>query len=135
MNLTQKEAEALGIIDTAAGPGRKRKKTDKGKDPFPALCVAHGLPEPVPEYPFAESIGRKWRVDYLFEGWLALEIEGGVFAQGRHVRGTGFLADIEKYNELAIMGYVLIRCTPKDIETGAVFGLIQRALGSREEQP
>ena len=43
---------------------------------------------------------------------MALEIEGGVFSRGRHVRPMGFLADMEKYNAAAVLGWRVLRCTP-----------------------
>jgi hypothetical protein len=55
---------------------------------------------------------RKWRIDCaLPERMLAIEIEGGVFTQGRHTRGKGFINDIEKYNALTTLGWHLLRYT------------------------
>ncbi len=65
---------------------------------------------------------------------MALEVEGGAFTNGRHVRGTGFLRDMEKYREAAILGYVVIRCTPQEIEDGSAFALVKRALLALGEQ-
>lgn len=117
------------------GQGKPGLDKYKGMGAYPmmdTLCKAHGLPTPVHEFKFDPD--RKWRVDYLFDGWLALEVEGGVWAEGRHTRGDGFLADVEKYNALAMAGYVLIRCTPADIQSGAAFDLVRRALASSGEQ-
>lgn len=46
---------------------------------------------------------------------LALEIEGGVHTGGRHTRGAGFEKDIEKYNEMARLGWRIIRTTPENL--------------------
>src|SRR5262245_11277103 len=94
-----------------------------------SLFEAHGLPVPEPEYVF--DLRRRWRFDFA---WLppiklALEQEGGVWTRGRHTRGTGFLKDMEKYNEAVLAGWRVLRCTPKDFETGAVVQLVKRALG------
>lgn len=40
---------------------------------------------------------------------MAIEIEGSVWTKGRHTRGSGFLADMEKYNALAERGILLFR--------------------------
>jgi hypothetical protein len=44
---------------------------------------------------------------------VALEVEGGVFSRGRHVRPAGFIADCEKYNAAAIAGWRVVRCVPR----------------------
>lgn len=76
-----------------------------------SLCRAAGLPEPVPEYRFHPK--RRWRFDYAWPlQKLALEIEGGIWTEGRHTRGAGALADLEKYSEAAILGWRIIYCTP-----------------------
>ncbi len=148
MRLTRAEAAALGVPEAKAkrtgfmkqqnGQDKVKERAKKllyeGDKVFNTMCRAHGLPIPVPEYQFAAP-ERLWAVDYCFDGWLCLEVEGGAWTQGRHTRGAGFLADIEKYNELTIRGFSLIRCTPEDIQTGAAFALVKRALGSLEEQP
>jgi very-short-patch-repair endonuclease len=69
----------------------------------------------VKEYKFHDT--RRWRVDFAHPGKkLAIEVEGGVWTQGRHTRGSGFVKDMEKYNELAIYGFALLRIQPNDID-------------------
>lgn len=90
---------------------------------FDACCRAHGLPPPEREYVFAPP--RKWRFDYYWpDAKVALEVEG---LGGRHQRIGGFLKDMEKYNEAAIMGIAVIRCTTRDLNTGNAFQLVRRA--------
>lgn len=85
------------------------------------------LPVAEPEYRFCPD--RNWRVDYAWPDYrLALEVEGGVWTQGRHNRGSGFMKDMEKYNRLAALGWRLIRCTPTTLRTKATFDLISEAL-------
>ena len=56
---------------------------------------------------------RMWRFDYAsIEKKIAIEVEGGVYIQGRHTRPQGFLKDIEKYNTATAMGWRVFRCTP-----------------------
>jgi hypothetical protein len=140
MRLTTKEAKALGLHmeppRKAPERPRKSRETKTGPSPsdalFLAACEAHGLPVPIPEYPFAKEIGREWRFDWLFGGLYALEIEGGAWTNGRHVTGKGFLNDMEKYNEAQIMGFLVLRCTPDMVESGEVFDLLKRAMKSGE---
>ena len=58
---------------------------------------------------------RKWRVDWFHESGVAIEIEGSVWTQGRHTRGSGCPADIEKYNALAEQGILLFRVPAHDV--------------------
>lgn len=86
-----------------------------------------GLPTPVVEYRFHPT--RRWRFDYAWPALkLALEIEGGVWTRGRHTSPKGFLADMEKYNAAACLGWRVIRVTPKSIGTLAVIGLVRSAM-------
>ena len=72
---------------------------------------------------------RKWRLDYaLVERRIGIEIEGAVWTGGRHTRGSGFVADMEKYNELAILGWRLLRFTPANIKKGTFKDPILRLL-------
>lgn len=63
---------------------------------------------------------RKWRFDFAIpEIWAAIEIEGGVFIQGRHTRGAGTVKDMEKYNTASAMGWSIFRFTPAQFRAGA----------------
>ena len=53
---------------------------------------------------------RRWKNDLFISSLgIAIELEGGVYSQGRHTRGSGFLGDIEKYNALTLQGFKLLR--------------------------
>lgn len=94
---------------------------------FELMCDAHDLPRPTPEYRFAAP--RRFRFDYCWkEQKIALEVQGGLFTGGRHVRGAALLKEHEKLNEACIRGYRVLFCTPQDVKTGAVFALIKRAI-------
>ena len=43
-----------------------------------------------------------------------IEIEGGIWNQGRHNRGYGYAQDVRKYNDYILAGYKLIRFTSDD---------------------
>lgn len=93
---------------------------------FPRVCVAFGLPEPEPEHRFAAP--RKWRFDFAWpQHRIALEVEGGVFIQGRHSRGAGMVKDMEKYNAAAVAGWRVLRVTPSQLLTDGP-DLIARAM-------
>jgi hypothetical protein len=92
-----------------------------------------GLPEPVKEYPFAASLGRRFRADGFIAPDLLLEVEGGIWATnpGRHNRGSGFQADAEKYNLAAILGYRILRFTERMIRDGTAVEHIRSAMKLR----
>ena len=72
---------------------------------------------------------RRWRVDfYLPSPSIAIEVEGGGWIGGRHTRGKGFAADIEKYNALTLAGIRLLRVTPQMVEDGRAKALVQQAM-------
>lgn len=76
-----------------------------------------GIPEPALEHRFHPV--RKWRFDLAWpEAKVALEIEGGVWVQGRHTRGSGFEADLEKYNVAQLMGWMVLRYSTGQIKAG-----------------
>lgn len=85
-----------------------------------------GLPAGEPEFEFALP-ERLWRFDLAFPTLMvAFEIEGGIWTRGRHTRGRGFLADIEKYNEANLRGWCVVRVTPGMIDDGQAFALLDR---------
>lgn len=72
---------------------------------------------------------RRWRFDFAFpDRRLAVEVEGGIYGHGRHQRVGGFTADCEKYNEAALLGWVVLRVTPAQVKAGAALGWVAKAL-------
>lgn len=65
---------------------------------------------------------RRWRFDFAdWASMVAIEIEGGVFVRGRHSRGKGMIADMEKYNAATSMGWRVFRVTPGQFGSEAMF--------------
>lgn len=85
---------------------------------------ALGLPRPALEHRVVPD--RRWRFDFAWpDQRLALEIEGGVWVQGRHTRPSGYLKDVEKYNRAALEGWRVLRATPQEVRSGAAAQLVQ----------
>lgn len=107
-----------------------------------AAIAARGLPTPEPEFRFARAIKRQWRIDRAWPApqWrIALEIEGGVYVPGggahqRTGRGGRYLSDMEKYNQLALWGWLLIRVTYDMIADGRALDLLTEAFAFRRAQ-
>lgn len=108
---------ALEVIDMhEAWKGREAARAVANLYPLVGLCRAAGLPDPVPEFVFHPH--RKWRFDYAWpQEKVAVEIEGGIFARegGRHNRGAGMKADMEKYNAAVILGWGVLRFIPEEM--------------------
>jgi len=97
--------------------------------PLVNLCRAVKIAEPVPEYRFHT---RRWRFDYAWPlHMLAMEIDGGVWTQGRHSRGAGKIADMEKLSEAAILGWRVLYAVPDDLKNGLALDRVMRALTDR----
>ena len=98
---------------------------------FRALLKQEGIPQPCAEHIFEPT--RKWRFDWSWpRDRIALEVEGGVWTQGRHTRGSGFVKDCEKYNHAASLGWLVLRTTPKDLLTAETIDLLKRTIKQRE---
>ncbi|BDR13156.1 endonuclease domain-containing protein [Vibrio sp. STUT-A11] len=88
---------------------------------------AMGLELPEKEYRFHET--RRWRFDFAYpEQQLAVEVEGGTWAGGRHTRGSGYEKDCEKYNEAALRGWSVLRFTGSMIKSGKAVETLKEAL-------
>lgn len=115
---------------------------------FRPYCRTVGIPEPVTEYRFGAMASggtgkglrerlkktglQDWRMDYAWpELKVALEVEGGVFTNGRHTRGKGFLGDMAKYNAAGALGWIVLRCQPKELLRFATVEMVKRAMANR----
>lgn len=110
---------------------KKRQGGDKGrKQAIVSYCRLKGYPIPIPEHKFHMpgiifDKQRLWRLDLFWESAkLGLEIHGGVFVKGRHVRGVGMTKDCEKFSVLAIQGCRLLQVTTGQVDSGFVFKLL-----------
>jgi len=85
------------------------------------------------EYRFHPT--RKWRFDYAnFDLKVAIEIEGGVWSNGRHTRGKGYIGDMEKYNNAQLLGWVVLRYTHEQLQQQATYKQIKDMCEIRNEQ-
>jgi hypothetical protein len=100
--------------------------TSKTIDALVFILESIGLPPPYRVYRFAPP--RWWRFDYAWpDRHLGLEIEGGTWSGGRHVRGKGYERDCEKYNAAALAGWMVLRVTTTMLRDGRALTLLQQA--------
>jgi len=106
----------------------------------PRIVVAYfqecGLPTPMIEHAFHPD--RKWRFDFAWkclsqlDGMtivkLALEVQGGAFVGGAHVRGAALRKEHEKRNEAAALGWRMLYCFPEELCKAKTVDVIRRTL-------
>jgi len=96
--------------------------------------LAQDLPQPQRNYRFDPS--RRFRFDYAWPDELvAVELEGGTWIRGRHVRGRGFERDCQKYNLAALYGWTVLRFTSNmlDDDPEGCITQVRRALTDEDE--
>ncbi|MDI1225176.1 DUF559 domain-containing protein [Acinetobacter sp.] len=80
------------------------------------------------EYKFHPK--RKWRADFHIVGKkILVEVEGGIWSNGRHTRGKGYIGDMEKYNAAVVMGYQVLRFTTEQVNSGLAVQQIETMVG------
>jgi hypothetical protein len=68
-----------------------------------------GLPMPTPEYRFNKPRSQH-RFDFAWpDVMVSVELEGGIYSNGGHTRGSGYIKNLLKYNLAAEMGWVVLR--------------------------
>lgn len=114
---------------TRVGIARAGRKSDL-EEHFAMQIRVNKLPPPQREFPFHPE--RKWRFDFADPKLkIAAECEGGVWTQGRHTRGAGFIADLDKYNAAALLGWLVLRFTRTQIASGEAIRAWMRAIELR----
>lgn len=74
------------------------------------------LPEPESEFAFAYP--RRWRFDFAYPDFkIGIELEGGLWIQGRHTSPQGFIKDMDKYNAAALLGWRVLRYSHENLDT------------------
>ena len=83
-----------------------------------------GLPKPAREFRFHPR--RRWRFDFAWPLYkVAVEVDGGIYCRGRHVRGAGFERDAEKGNEAVLAGWRVLHFTPRQVKSGTAVQTIE----------
>lgn len=112
---------SLGAVSVSRGGGSEYT------EPMLNMLAWIGAPTPVLEHRFHGERG--WRFDMAWpELMVALEIDGGVWTQGRHTRGKGFIEDCAKLAEAAILGWRVIRVPSDWVNDGTAVVLVERLL-------
>ncbi len=90
---------------------------------------------PMPHFQFRFHPKRRWLSDFAWPDHdLLVEVEGGIYIRGRHVRGEGFRKDCEKYNAATTLGYKVIRVTDKQIYNGQAIEWIESVIKKKDDK-
>jgi len=82
------------------------------------------------EQEFKFHLTRQWRADFhLVNKKILVEVEGGIWSNGRHTRGKGYLGDMEKYNAAVMLGYQVIRFSTEQVKSGLAIQQIEKMVG------
>jgi very-short-patch-repair endonuclease len=72
---------------------------------------------------------RRWRFDFAHCIYkIAIEIEGQMWAKGRHNTGTGMQADMVKYNTATLKGWKVFRFSPEMVASGEALRVAELAI-------
>ena len=83
---------------------------------WPRLCRANGFEPVLPEREYYFHPTCKWRFDFAWPALrVAVEIEGGLWNGGRHSVPMGMIADMDKYNSAAALGWLVLRFSGKHL--------------------
>jgi len=84
----------------------------------------HGMPEPIREFYF-----KGWRFDFAWPTLkIAVEIDGGTYIGGAHVRGKGYERDCKKNNAAQCEGWVVLRADRNMVGTYEFACVVKRVL-------
>ena len=85
------------------------------------------------EFKFCPS--RKWLFDFAVPRInLAVELEGGIWIQGRHSRGAGYQSDLDKYNTAILLNWTVFRFSVADVLNGQARETLRQYKKVREGQ-
>lgn len=120
-------ADRLRAQQQAAEYARERARLDRQREMRANLMVAWGIPRPTFELKFHAT--RQWRFDFAWlKEKIALEVHGATWAGGHHSRGKGQQDDWEKLNEAQLLGWRVFQCSPKQVDSGAIFETLKKAV-------
>ena len=114
---------AYRLVDAQTGKPAGGGSSDLLSAQFEHLWFACQGPELEREYRFHPL--RKWRIDYYHAPtYTGIELEGGLYSEGRHIRAAGYQSDIEKYNAAAMQGITVLRLGTGQVDRRHVMEIV-----------
>ncbi len=77
---------------------------------------------------------RRWKWDFAIQQaglrTICIDVQGGTFSQGGHVRGVGYQNDIDKHNAALLVGAIPVWFTTDDTTSGRAIAFIEQLIAS-----
>ena len=149
-------ADSIGRVAIAAlRRGHKAKRRSEGKQSnvgereFAWQCMARQLPVPVSKFvrdgkqyrllrtkqvprKDGKNIPSRWYFDFVWpEYQLITEIDGGIWIGGAHAHPLDLTRNMEKRNDAALAGFVILSFTPRQVKQGEAIDMTIRVLSAR----
>jgi len=70
----------------------------------------------------------KLEADFLIDGWLVVEVQGGIWKPGGHSTGAGIERDVRKLAMFTAAGFLVLQFEPKWIRSGMAILYIERVI-------
>ena len=103
---------------------RAKQSPSRLEERFLLLWKAAKGPPLEREYRFDAK--RRWRADFAhLQARCLIEVEGGIWVNGRHNRSAGFNADLGKYLEAGLQGWRVFRFGSEQITMENVQRLVR----------
>lgn len=127
-------------------PRRKKRsrgtRDDSGEREFFFQCVSHSLPKPEKQYRLirtkqvprkdGKDIPSRWFFDFAWPQYgVIVEIDGGIWVGGAHAHPLDLTRNMEKRNDAAINGFLLLSFTPDQVKKGEAIQFTIRVLATR----
>lgn len=107
--------------------GLKKMEPSYLEQQFERVIMRHELPQPVREYRF-----KCWRFDFAWPKLLvAVEVDGGTFNCGSHIRGKGYQRDCMKNNEAQLDGWSVLRADREMVGSDEFAVIVKKMLLER----
>lgn len=123
MRLSEAQAKAVLGRFYIAPKAKQPKQPSKGEIELIRHLHAHKIAYQT-EFKFCQH--RRWKSDFRILGTsILVEVEGGTWSGGRHTRGKGYEQDCEKYSWAAANGWIVLRYTTQQVNSGfAILGVL-----------
>jgi hypothetical protein len=95
----------------------------------------YGYPPPIREYRMPGLDGEEFRYDLAWPMQkLAVEIHGGTYTGGRHVRGRGFAVDRKKMNSAQLQGWMVLEVPSEQVAKKQINKTIEMVWAALQER-